>query len=269
MTEILKKNGQNSWIVADGRCLPSDEVRVVFDDPGIFLGCTVFDSFVAFDGHVIGLKMHLDRLAKSAEAVGFECPDPETLRVELRQLVDRIPGAVRMRITLTAGGHRYVSGQAFVTKRIHKGVSAVSMPHPGLQGLPGWVKHGSRFGYVVARQREGVELLLWVDKDGFYLEGCTAGIVTEKEGAFYSAPQEGAILPSVTVLELARRAEQLGIPWNWQPPHAQQDWEAIYVASSGRDLAPVTRLNGDLTRGWGPMGRLIAKTWMGERGEPI
>ena len=103
-------------------------------------------------------------------------------------LIGRCTGSFRVRITLTEGGSRMMWAQAFDINRIHRPVSAAVCAHPGLMFLPGWVKHGSRFGSTFERKRRNVDVLLYTDESGRFLEGCTAGIVAEREGVLYSAP---------------------------------------------------------------------------------
>ena len=159
--------------------------------------------------------------------------------------------------------------QAFDINRIHRPVSAAVCAHPGLMFLPGWVKHGSRGGSTFERKRRNVDVLLYTDESGRFLEGCTAGIVAEREGVLYSAPHSPHILPSVTVHSLAERAARLGVQWHWSAPKASESWDALYVASSGRDLAPVDRLDGKAIHGWGPAGKLLASSWSPLDGESI
>lgn len=269
MTHILEKSSAVGWIVLDGVLLPEDQAFLSCKDNGLLLGCTVFDSFVVHEGRVVGLSMHLERLARSAETVGFDCPTAAILREELGLLLDHCDGSFRVRITLSEGGSRMVWAQAFDRNRIHRSVTAGTCPHPGFMFLPGWVKHGSRFGSTFEKKRRNVDVLLYTDPAGHFMEGCTAGIVTERDGVLYTAPHTPDILPSVTVHSLAERAKKANIPWQWSAPRSDSKWDAIYVASSGRDLSPVVLLNGLERDGWAPAGKTLAASWSPLDGELI
>jgi len=111
--------------------------------------------------------------------------------------------------------------------------------------------------------------LLWTDEAGHFVEACTAAIVVEVDGALLTTPHDGRVLPSVTVIQLASRARAMDLPWAWRAPRQDADWDAIYVASSGRDLAIIKTLDGRETPGWGPLGRRLADSWDPEIGELV
>jgi len=148
-------------------------------------------------------------------------------------------------------------------------VTAAMCPHPGFMFLPGWVKHGSRFGSTFEKKRRNVDVLLYTDASGRFMEGCTAGIVAERDGVLYSAPHSKDILPSVTVQSLVARAARTNVPWRWEAPDSSECWDAIYVASSGRDIAPVSSLDGLRRKSWGSAGKTLAASWSPLDGEAI
>jgi branched-subunit amino acid aminotransferase/4-amino-4-deoxychorismate lyase len=73
-----------------------------------------------------------------------------------------------------------------------------------------------------------------------------------------TAPHDGRILASTTLNELLERAASLNVPILREGPSALGGWDALYVASTTRVLAPVVLLDGVALPGWDPVGRLVA-----------
>ncbi|HMV65890.1 MAG TPA: aminotransferase class IV, partial [Myxococcota bacterium] len=137
-------------------------------------------------------------------------------------------------------------------------VRAARGPHRDEPFLGGRPKHSSRAPWAVAVARSGVDDVLLVDASGRFTEGTTCGILAVLDGVLWTAPDDGRILPSTTVIDVVRRAEALGVPVRREGPPADGPWDGLYVASATRDLAPVVELDGAALPGWEPVGRRIA-----------
>ena len=98
-----------------------------------------------------------------------------------------------------------------------------------------------------------------MDDEGRFTEGTTCAIVAIQDGVLYTAPHDGRILPSTTLIALLDRAEALGIACVRRGPLAEGPWDALYVASTTRKLAPVIELDGVALSVWDPVGRRLAK----------
>jgi len=234
--------------------VPLDEARIPATDPGFTHGWTVFETLLADGCAPASFPEHMDRLAHSCVEACLAMPSRETLRAEVEDIVRRFDGAVRVRITLTAGGHRVVQGTPADARRLHRPVRAVRGTHRDEPFLGGAVKHGSRAPWVVAVQRSGVDEVLLVDAAGRFTEGTSSGILAVIDGTLWTAPHDQRILPSTTVNDLVRRAALLGIPVRREGPPASGPWDALYIASVTRELAPVVELDGEALPGWDPVG---------------
>jgi len=242
----------------DGVLMPIGEAAIPVTDPALTVGHAVFDTLRSdAEGSVVRLDAHLARLTGSAGAAGIEMPNQAVLAEEIRLVASRMAVASRIRVTLTGGGRRAVAATPLESARMGLPIRAARGVHSDEPYLGGGIKHGSRAPWIVAVQRSGVDEVLMVDGEGRFTEGTTCAIVATVDGVLHTAPHDGRILPSTTLNALLARAEDLGIPVVRQGPVAAGPWDALYVASTTRKLAPVIELDGEELPGWDPVGRLL------------
>ena len=244
--------------IVNGTELPLDRAGISVTDPGFTLGWSVFETLVAVSGIPDNLGAHLDRLDLSCHEAAVPPHDREELERDVHIAARKIKGHARIRVTLTAGGTRVIVATPLDTKRRHRAVVAVRGVWREDPYLPGFVKHGSRASWSVAVARAEVDEVLLVDGRGAFVEGTTSAILAVVNGVLYTHPQDGRILGSTTCRALLKRAEALGIETRLQPPDATGPWDALYIASVSRHIAPVTLLDGERLPGWDPVGRRLA-----------
>ncbi|MCB9680299.1 MAG: aminotransferase class IV [Alphaproteobacteria bacterium] len=247
----------------DGHLVPLADARVPVDDPGFTVGWTVFDTAEVVEGAVPRLDAHLDRLAASAAAACVPLPAREHLADWATALAAAHGGRARLRITVSGSGLCVLTATPLSAARRGASITAVRGPHVDDPFLGGAVKHGSRAPWIVAVKRSGADEVLLVDAHGRFTEATTAGIVAIVDGVLFTAPEDGRILPSTTVHVVLDRAAALGVPVVREGARADGPWDALYVASATRWLAPVIRLDGAPLPGWDPVGRALAEA-MGE-----
>ncbi len=216
------------------------------NDRGFLAGWTVFETALALDGRIPALDLHLRRLAHSCRDAMVPLPDGrlDAIAREMADVAERVTGRARVRVTLSGSGVRVVAAEPVSLERFGAPVRAVTGPFAADPFLSGSVKHGSRAGWVTAVQRAGVDEVLLVDEDGRFTEGTTSGIVAVVDGQVWTAPSDGRILPSTTVSQLKDLAKSGGIPVVEQGALADGPWDALYIASATRGLAPVVELDG-------------------------
>jgi branched-chain amino acid aminotransferase len=245
-----------AFTVLDGALIPAAEARIPADDPAVTLGWSVFETLAWPEAE---LGPHLARLAASAAATGIAPPDPDVVAAEIARAGGAVGGPARVRVTLTGGGRRLVRAEPLDPARRHQPVRAARGPHRDDPFLGGAVKHGSRAGWVVAVRRAAVDEVLLVDEAGRFTEGTTSGILAVIGGVLWTAPHDGRILESTTVTSLLRDAAALGLPVRREGPPAAGPWDALYIASATRHLAPVAELDGAPLPVWDPVGRALAR----------
>lgn len=241
-----------TWTLVNGAGMPSAEARIPADDPAVTLGWSVFET-LATPG--ADLALHLARLRHGCERAHIALPPMDVLRREVETVARRFPDGARVRITLTGGGYRLVRGESVDASRRHKPVRAVRRPYRHEPFLGGAVKHGSRLPWVIALRESGVDEVLLEDSEGFFREGTTSGILAVMGGVLYTAPDDGSILPSTTVSALMDVAKERGIAVTRERIPSAGPWDALYIASATRNLAPVVELDGVPLDGWDPVGQ--------------
>jgi branched-subunit amino acid aminotransferase/4-amino-4-deoxychorismate lyase len=244
--------------IVDGRDTPLEQASISVLDPGFSVGWAVFETLVAISGVPDNLLAHLDRLEISCAEAAIAPPDREAVEREVHRAARQIDGHARVRVTITAGGARVVVATPLDTTRRHRPVTAVRGVWREDPYLPGSVKHTSRASWNVAVRRAGVDEVLLVDGKGRILEGTTSAVFAVIEGVVWTAPQDGRILGSTTARRLMERTEALGLSLRLEAPPAAGPWDALYIASVSRHLAPVTLLDGVRLPGWDPVGRRLA-----------
>lgn len=241
----------------DGRIVPLAEAVLPVTDPAVTTGWSVFDTLRVVDGRMPLLHEHLARLDASAVAAALPRPDLVALARRATALAEAHGGLARLRITLTGGGRTLLWVEDLDPSRRGQPLRAVTGPHRDEPFLGGRVKHASRAPWVVAVKRSGVDEVLLVDAQGRFTEATTAGILAVIDGVLWTAPHDGRILDSTTVVELVELAGRLGIPVRREAPPAAGPWDGLYVASATRWIAPVVELDGQALPGFEPVGRRL------------
>ncbi len=245
-----------AWV--DGRESTLSEAVIPLDDPGFWHGHSAFESLVAVGGKTRDGEAHLVRLESSAGLLDVPWPGREVIVGDLKAALARMPDA-RLRVTLTRGGRRIVVASPLDVARFHAPVRVATAPHTDEAHAA--AKHGSRIRHALAVSRRGVDDVVWVDADGRFTEAANSAVLASIDGALWTAPWDGRILPSTTVASLVRRALHLGIPVVRRGALLSGPFDALYLASATRDLAPVVSLDGREMRGFDPVGSALAAAY--------
>ena len=252
----------------NGRYLPRAEAQVSIDDRALYFGDGVYEVCEVRAGRLVDETRHLDRLARSLEALRIAWPIARTaLAGVLREVVRRnrvrdgivylqisrgvarrdhgfpkVP--VRPSLTVTAKALDPAVNEA----KAARGVTVITRPDERwsrpdiktLQLLPN----------VLAKQaaREaGAEEAWLVDGRGFVTEGAStnAWIVTP-EGALVTRPADQAILHGVTRATLIDVAADLGLRLELRPFTLDEAYSAreAFFSSASTIAMPVVAIDG-------------------------
>jgi 4-amino-4-deoxychorismate lyase len=275
----------------------ADEPFVTADDLGLTRGDGCFDSLrvvTDFSGNarVVGLDEHLDRLARSAEAMDLDMPAHDRWRDLVAQAVAAwaTPGEAVLKLVLTRGREWRPTGPTAFVTIAHRGPSSrlaaptggsapvlrtltavtLSRGHPAdaFTGAP-WLLGGVKtLSYVVnvaalrEARRRGAEDVVFTSTDGFALDGPTSGLLVARDGVLRSTPTGGTgILESVTVTTIieAARADGMEARFDLVPVTGLYTADAVWLVSSGRGPGLVTTLDGRALRADRSMGARIAR----------
>lgn len=240
------------WAMVDGRLVPLADATVPVTDVGFTHGWSIFETLEAGPGHDPG--PNLRRLRQSADASLIAVPSDETLRTEIDAVAGKLGGEALVRITITGDGRRIVWATPPEPERRHAPVRCARGEHVDQAFLDGSVKHRSRMGWIVAVKRAGVDEVLFVDAAGRFTEGTSCAVLAVIDGVVWTAPWDGRILRSTTLARLLDHCHALGIEVRREGPPASGPWDALYIASTTRSIAPVVELDGQALAGWDPVG---------------
>jgi len=252
-------------VYLNGEFLPLSEARVSVLDRGFLFGDAVYEVIPAYGGRLFRLQQHLERLDRSLAAIRMNSPlAAEQWHHVLRTLIEGNPGedqAVYLQVTRGAPDKR----DHAIPQGIAPTLFAMSTPLPARtahiaeQGISAISLDDIRWRYcnikstnllpnVLLRQQaldqEAEEAILI--REGQVTEGAATNVFLVRAGEIRTPPKSERLLPGITrdlILELASDAQ---LPWAERSilDRELETADEIWLASSMREVIPVTRLNG-------------------------
>ena len=261
------------WV--NGTMVEAAEARVSVFDHGFTVGDGVFETTKVVAGRPFALTRHLDRLARSATAMGLSAPAPDVVRDAVGQVVAQLGDSLgRVRITLTAGEAPLGSGRGDGEPTLVVAASAMT-PWPETEAvvLVPWVRNerSAVAGVKTTAYAENVVALahaksagageaLFANTVGELCEGTGTNVFVVRDGVARTPPLRSGCLAGITrALVLAWcpdvREETL-------TPDDLANAEEIFLTSSTRDVQGVRSVDGRLLDSApGPVTVSIATTF--------
>lgn len=237
----------------------------------------LFETLLVVDGRPVEREAHLTRLETSLEElfpgrVALD-PQPEIERcaagIDLGSMrVTSAPaaaGELRTKIEKRESPGAFVG--IFATKAPSEWLALHTFPLPGGLGAHKWADRS----LLEEAQSELPDnaLPLIVDADGAALEASRANVFAVRDGALFTPPLDGRILPGITrmrVLEIAAarglEAEEIAL--------SRADLRAadeVFLTGSVRGIEPAASLDGAALAGAGPVAEALAtelrRAWLG------
>lgn len=201
-----------------------DKAGISVSDSGLLYGAGLFETMRSYNGVVLSLKDHLDRLFFSANALSIRPPHRKFITEAIYQVLkaNKLADA-RLRLTLTGGSMTESEEQRHPTLLI----SATKLvPYPAEYYKSGILvvlcpfrqnpfepirghKTTSYFSRIIAlkwaHERRAAEAL-WFTVDNRLAEGCISNVFLVKDSVLYTPPIETPVLAGVarkTVCQLA------------------------------------------------------------------
>ncbi len=220
------------WVCLNGELLPAEEARVSVFDSGFLQGVGLFETMRAYRGNVFRLDAHVQRLVRSAAALGWTTIPPEEA---LRDHVERVIGATeaddaRARLTVTTGSLRSsedssprltivasaAAGAAYPEACYLKGVTvtiaAARQPtHDATCGHK-TTSYFSRLAALREAHAKGAFECLWFTEDRRLAEGAISNVFLVRADELLTPPVDTPVLPGITRSVLLDLAAQAGIP---------------------------------------------------------
>ncbi|QYF87532.1 aminotransferase class IV [Brevundimonas sp. PAMC22021] len=213
-----------------------------------------YTSFAVEGGAVRGLDLHLDRLARSAEALFGQAPDEEELRRLMRRAVEGRTAAW-LRVSLFSpevwprspswsGRPRVLTMTADPVAPLAASVRLTVQPYE--REAPE-LKHTAIFGLIRARRAArvaGFDDALFTDAAGRISEGSlwNVGFIS---GDRIVWPQ-AAMLCGVTQALIERGLQSAGLPCETRPIAAQDiaGFDAAFLCNSATPVCPIAAIDG-------------------------
>jgi len=245
----------------DGKYVPDSEAVFPINDLGLLRGYGCFDFMRTYNGKVIFIKDHVQRLFRSARQIGIDLPVSETELIHwVEETLKRNPAVEsNIRILVTGG-----SSPDFITPQGRPRIAIMVAP---LSQYPAtWYADGAKvitvlytraipgaksIDYIRAimvlaegRQKGAIEAV-YLDAGGFVREGTTSNLFAFIDGKL-TTPGTG-ILHGITrqkVLDLAEKTYPIDIREIHRSELAKAD--EVFITSSNRLIVPIARVDEDV-----------------------
>ncbi len=243
-------------------------------DHGFTVGDGVFEAVKVVGGTPFALTRHLARLGRSAKGLGLPTPDLEEVRRGVAAVLeDWSPATGRIRVTYTAGPAPMGSGRADAggpTLVVALGPLSPRPPENRVVTVP-WPRNerGALAGLKTTSYAENVVALAYAHERGASeaVFANLAGHLCEGTGSnvFYVVGGE-LRTPTLASGCLAGVTRDLLVEWCGarevdEPVEVAEGADEVFLASTTRDVAPVTSWDGRRLAAPGPVTAAALETW--------
>ncbi len=251
------------WV--NGTRQAADGLHVSARDRGFTLADGLFETMRVHRGRIFRLDRHLARLRDGLAALAIPAP-PELREWLLASVPDAASGAASIRLTVTRGpGPGGVPPPAEVRPTAIVAVSAFPAFAPAIyeSGLAVHIASGRRnehamtaglktnaFTDAVAAMleagRAGADEALFLDTAGHCSEATSSNLFVRSGGVLLTPPLSCGVLPGITRAAVLEAAAAMGVPAAEREvdPDVLMLAGEVFLTSSLRGIAPVTKLNG-------------------------
>lgn len=242
------------WL--DGEVVAVDDAHISPFDHGLTVGDGVFETLKVLGGVPFAMRRHVDRLGRSASALGIETPPVDLVRRAADELISATgAGDARLRITLTGGPGPMGSERGDAGTTLLLALTELS-PMPGTtavstvewtrneRGALAGLKTTSYAENVLAlsvAKRHGSSEALFANTVGNLCEGTGSNIFVGIGGRLITPPLSAGPLAGITrelVLEVTDAVEE-DLPWS-----ELADADEAFLTSSIRDVQAIEKIDG-------------------------
>lgn len=250
-----------SVLWTEGKIIPESELRISALDRAFEHGLGLFETFRTWRGHPTLLDRHLDRLQRSAQALGLPLsrvvlPGPS----DVADLCRAVPhtGDHRLRLILSGGLDEH-HGAILWMRASAPPTPATRTPAIIHNSIPVWendplARHKTlnywprRIAHEQAGRDGADEVLTHAGSDAQRLlwEGTRANLFVIRDNMLITPPSDGPILPGVMRAVVLDWAGRLGIATR-ETPVSQADLGTVseaFLTNSARGVWPISRLLG-------------------------
>ena len=257
-------------VLADGRPVDAADATISVFDIALLRGFGCFESLRSYDGVAFRQKQHLDRLARSATALGLTLPP----RADQDSWVaDRAAvGDCTVRVVVTGGTDEKGSGEGsrFIVfaeplQPIDATVALLPVEAPwhpdgAVSELTGakTLSYGPNVAARFHAKAEGYGDALLVGRSGNVLEGPTNTVAWITDGVLETPELDLGILASVTRQAVLDVAARIGLPVREGafPLQRMLDADEVIALSTLREVQPVVKV-GEIEKPVGPITKQL------------
>ena len=244
-----------SFLIHNGALLAKAAAGVTVNDGAITCGQGAFETMAVYEGHPFLVAEHLQRLQKTATALGLTCPSEHTLTDAIHTLLSanglETAAMARVRITLTApleGESWFV--EATLPPSHPASARLITIPYVrnergALAGLK-TINYGENVIAMQMARDAGADEALFGNSRDLLCEGTWSNIFLYVEGRYLTPPLSSGCLPGVTRRLVLEILKELSLSWV-ESDFAMSDLGKIngaFLTSSLREIQPVASLDG-------------------------
>jgi branched-chain amino acid aminotransferase len=251
----------------DGTFVPDSEAVFPINDLGLLRGYGCFDFMRTYNGKVIFITDHVQRLFRSAMQIGIELPvsESEVIRLVQETLKRNPPVESSIRILVTGGSSPdFITPQgrprmaimvsalsAYPPAWYQEGAQIITVPHtraiPGAKSID-YIR--AMLVLAEARQKGAIEAV-YVDPESRVREGTTSNIF-----AFIA---DRLVTPGTGILNGITRQKVLGLAADRYPVDIRDlrrdeliQADEVFITSSNRLIVPIVRVDDERIGGGRP-----------------
>lgn len=256
-------------VYIDGEYYPKSQAKISVFDHGFLYGDGVFEGIRAYNGVVLKLKEHIDRLYNSAKVLMLNIPltKEEMINAVLETLRRNKLKDAYIRLVVTRGVGDLGLDPRKCTKPtviiIADSIKLYSKEakEKGIRALIVWVRRNpvdttphevkslnylnSVLGKIEANNA-GYDEAICLDKNGYVSEGVGENLFIVKNGKLVTPPSYAGLLVGITrdiVLKLAERIGYTVIEQNITPTELFTADEA-FLTGTAAEITPIAEING-------------------------
>lgn len=247
----------------DGQYVEAEKLRISPFDHGFLYGVGFFETFRTYDGHVLRLTDHLERLQHALADYRITIPYSEK---QLRQVIQQLNHYANgddgyFRLNVSAGVHDVgLAPSSYDQPTVIMFRKALPPTVRGTEKIATWlmtprnepesfIRHKShnfmnnvrgRLELTSLKEQEG----FFVTSQGYVAEGVTSNIFWVTDGVLYTPAIATGILPGTTRQLLLHLAQEMDIPVRegfFRKKDVEQADE-VFVTNAVQELVPIKQL---------------------------
>jgi branched-chain amino acid aminotransferase len=239
----------------DGRVTAPEDALVPATDEGFLRGDGAFEVLQMYGGRPFELDRHIDRFARTCEAILLEFPR-EAILSDLSLLLEEA-GAVDClwRVLVARGGTRlHLLEWVPPEKRRSVPLTLRTIPYQPTVVLSNLkpMSYGANMAASRRARAEGGDEGLFVQPDGTVLEAPTATVFWAVHGVLMTPRLELGILPSITRMVIMEALETVEVSARIDEVLGADE---VFLASTSREIQPVSRIDASEFEAPGPLCR--------------